>query len=64
MAAGAASPAGGKPVVVITGASSGLGHSTARELACSGKWHVVMAVRDWAKAEAAAKRNNMPQGCE
>ena len=63
-AAYGASPSGGKPVVVITGASSGLGLATAKELACSGKWHVVMACRDFSKAESAAKRSGLPKDCK
>ncbi|CPR08729.1 retinol dehydrogenase [Mycobacterium bohemicum DSM 44277] len=43
--------------VVITGANSGLGKVTARELARSGA-SVVMAVRDTAKGEAAARKMN------
>jgi protochlorophyllide reductase len=41
--------------VIITGASSGLGLSAARALANSGDWHVVMACRDFSKAQQAAK---------
>ncbi len=41
------------PVVIITGASSGVGLWSAKALADRG-WHVVMACRDLAKAEAAA----------
>ena len=41
--------------VIITGASSGLGLSAARALAESGDWHVVMACRDFSKAQQAAK---------
>lgn len=41
--------------VVITGASSGLGLATAKALAESGKWHVIMACRDYLKAARAAK---------
>jgi NAD(P)-dependent dehydrogenase (short-subunit alcohol dehydrogenase family) len=41
--------------VVITGASSGLGEETARSLASVGA-HVVMAVRDKAKGDAAVER--------
>lgn len=47
--------AAGKKVCVITGASSGLGLYAAKALADKG-WFVVMACRDWAKAESAAKR--------
>ncbi|GAA0173024.1 hypothetical protein LIER_26726 [Lithospermum erythrorhizon] len=42
--------------VVITGASSGLGLATAKALAETGKWHVIMACRDFLKAERAAKK--------
>jgi protochlorophyllide reductase len=41
------------PVVIITGASSGVGLWAAKALADRG-WHVVMACRDLAKAESAA----------
>ncbi|KAJ0666906.1 putative protochlorophyllide reductase [Helianthus annuus] len=41
--------------VIITGASSGLGLATAKALAETGKWHIVMACRDFLKAENAAK---------
>jgi protochlorophyllide reductase len=41
--------------VVITGASSGLGLATAKALSETGKWHVIMACRDFLKAETAAK---------
>jgi protochlorophyllide reductase len=44
-----------KGIVVITGASSGLGLATAKALAESGKWHVIMGCRDFLKAERAAK---------
>ncbi|GLU23420.1 hypothetical protein SLE2022_394240 [Rubroshorea leprosula] len=44
-----------KGSVVITGASSGLGLATAKALAESGKWEVIMACRDFLKAERAAK---------
>lgn len=49
-------------VVVITGASSGLGLATAKVLAESGKWHVVMACRDFLKAEKAAQAAGMAKG--
>ncbi|WOK94842.1 protochlorophyllide reductase [Canna indica] len=49
-------------VVVITGASSGLGLATAKALAETGKWHVVMACRDFLKAETAAKSAGMAKG--
>ncbi|PIA43483.1 hypothetical protein AQUCO_01900108v1 [Aquilegia coerulea] len=41
--------------VIITGASSGLGLASAKALAETGKWHVIMACRDFLKAERAAK---------
>jgi protochlorophyllide reductase len=50
-----------KKTVVITGASSGLGLAAAKALAAGGDWHVVMAVRDFSKAEAAAKKLGFPK---
>ena len=47
------------PVVIITGASSGVGLWAARALADRG-WHVVMACRDLAKAAAAADATGIP----
>ncbi|OVA00547.1 Short-chain dehydrogenase/reductase SDR [Macleaya cordata] len=44
-----------KGSVIITGASSGLGLATAKALADTGKWHVIMACRDFLKAQRAAK---------
>lgn len=41
--------------VIITGASSGLGLATAKALAETGKWQIIMACRDFLKAERAAK---------
>ncbi|KAL6752795.1 Protochlorophyllide reductase, chloroplastic [Haematococcus lacustris] len=51
-----------KPTVIITGASSGLGLNGAKALACSGDWHVVMACRDFAKAEKQAQKLGIPKG--
>ncbi|XP_048127684.1 protochlorophyllide reductase [Rhodamnia argentea] len=47
--------------VVITGASSGLGLATAKALAESGNWHVIMACRNFLKAEKAAKSVGIPK---
>ncbi|KAJ0267138.1 Protochlorophyllide reductase A [Hirschfeldia incana] len=47
--------------VVVTGASSGLGLATAKALAETGKWHVIMACRDFLKADRAAKSAGMPK---
>ena len=46
-------------VVVITGASSGLGLAAAKALAETGKWHVIMGCRDFLKASRAAKAAGM-----
>ncbi|GFY80789.1 protochlorophyllide oxidoreductase A [Actinidia rufa] len=58
-----AAPTGKKTLrqgsVVVTGASSGLGLATAKALAETGKWHVIMACRDFLKAERAAKSAGM-----
>lgn len=48
--------------VVITGASSGLGLRAAASLAKSGDHQVIMACRDFSKAEKAAKEMGMPAG--
>ncbi|XP_058078025.1 protochlorophyllide reductase-like isoform X2 [Magnolia sinica] len=48
-----------KGSVIITGASSGLGLATAKALADTGKWHVIMGCRDFLKAERAAKSVGM-----
>lgn len=50
------------PTAIITGASSGLGLNAAKALADSGKWHVILACRDFSKAERAAKRVGMAPG--
>jgi protochlorophyllide reductase len=54
--------AGNKKYVVITGASSGLGLRAAATLAKSGDYHVVMACRDFSKAERVAKEFGLPAG--
>ncbi|KFK42711.1 protochlorophyllide reductase c [Arabis alpina] len=48
-----------KGIAVITGASSGLGLATAKALADTKKWHVIMACRNFLKAEKAAKSVGM-----
>ncbi|KAJ7520231.1 hypothetical protein O6H91_20G073100 [Diphasiastrum complanatum] len=53
--------AGLKSSVIITGASSGLGLAAAKVLAQSGEWHVIMACRDFLKAEKAAMAVGMPR---
>ncbi|KAJ4825869.1 hypothetical protein Tsubulata_024318 [Turnera subulata] len=45
--------------VIVTGASSGLGLATAKALAETGQWHVIMACRNFLKAEKAAKSAGM-----
>jgi protochlorophyllide reductase len=50
-----------RELVCITGASSGLGLATAEELAKSGKYFVVMAVRDVEKAKKVAKERGFPE---
>ncbi|URD83916.1 WD-40 repeat family protein [Musa troglodytarum] len=45
--------------VIVTGASSGLGLATAKALAETGRWNVIMACRDFLKAEKAAKSAGM-----
>jgi len=49
-----------RKLVVITGASSGLGLNTATTLAKTGRYFVVMAVRDVEKAKRVAKENGFP----
>lgn len=51
-----------KKTVIITGASSGLGLATTINLAKTGEWFVVMACRDFAKAESVAKEAELPEG--
>jgi protochlorophyllide reductase len=48
-----------QPTAIITGASSGVGLYAAKALAKRG-WHAVMACRDLAKAEKAAREVEMP----
>jgi protochlorophyllide reductase len=48
-----------KSTVIITGASSGVGLQTARAMSETGKWHVVMACRNFLKASIAAKSLGM-----
>lgn len=47
--------ASSKALVLITGANQGLGFHTAKQLAASGKYHVLVCGRDTAKAEAAVQ---------
>lgn len=49
-----------QPTVIITGASSGVGLYATKALTQRG-WHVVMACRDLAKAEAAAQSLGIPK---
>eukprot|EP00250_Pteridium_aquilinum_P018048 c23916_g1_i1 orf=227-1405(+) len=51
-----------KSYCIITGASSGLGLATAKALVDSGEWHVIMACRDFLKAEKAAKSAGLQKG--
>ncbi|KAL7102270.1 hypothetical protein ACP275_08G109000 [Erythranthe tilingii] len=48
-----------KGTAIITGASSGLGLAAAKALSETGKWHVIMACRNFLKAEKAAKSVGM-----
>jgi len=50
-----------KSTVVVTGASSGVGLYTAKALAETGKWYVIMACRNFLKAETAAQSVEMPK---
>lgn len=50
-----------KKLVVITGASSGLGLSTTTSLAKTGKYHVIMACRNIEKAKRVAKEVGLPE---
>eukprot|EP00586_Coscinodiscus_wailesii_P001063 CAMPEP_0172480922 /NCGR_PEP_ID=MMETSP1066-20121228/6454_1 /TAXON_ID=671091 /ORGANISM="Coscinodiscus wailesii, Strain CCMP2513" /LENGTH=434 /DNA_ID=CAMNT_0013242747 /DNA_START=68 /DNA_END=1372 /DNA_ORIENTATION=+ len=49
-----------RKLVVVTGASSGLGRKCAAVLAKTGRYFVVMAVRDTEKAKRVAKEEDMP----
>jgi len=51
-----------RKLVVVTGASSGLGRKAASVLAKTGKYFIVMAVRDVEKAKNVAKQEGMPDG--
>lgn len=51
-----------RDLVVVTGASSGLGLNCAATLAKTGKYFVVMAVRDVEKGKRVAKEMNFPDG--
>lgn len=51
-----------KSTVIVTGASSGIGLHAARVLSETGQWQVVMACRDLAKAEEAARSMGMVAG--
>ena len=53
---------GTRKLVVITGASSGLGRKAAAVLAKTGKYFVVMACRDVEKAKKVAIEEEMPEG--
>mmetsp|Transcript_23933 Transcript_23933/g.26691 ORF Transcript_23933/g.26691 Transcript_23933/m.26691 type:complete len:608 (+) Transcript_23933:338-2161(+) len=61
---------GDKKLVVVTGASSGLGRKTCLALLTSGEYHVIGAVRDLDKMEAVAELDNFdlenftPMECE
>lgn len=48
-----------KQVCIVTGASSGLGLATAKKLADSGEWHVILACRDFLKAERMARKSGL-----
>mmetsp|Transcript_97029 Transcript_97029/g.271592 ORF Transcript_97029/g.271592 Transcript_97029/m.271592 type:complete len:440 (-) Transcript_97029:228-1547(-) len=50
-----------RKLVVITGASSGLGLACAKVLAKTGRYFVVMAVRDVEKGKRVAKENGFPE---
>ncbi|KAK3693272.1 short-chain dehydrogenase [Podospora appendiculata] len=45
-----------KPIVFITGANQGIGYDAARQLASSGKYHVVIGARSLSKAEGAISK--------
>jgi len=51
-----------RKLVVVTGASSGLGRKCAATLAKTGKYFVVMACRNTEKAKSVAREEEMPEG--
>lgn len=51
----------GKDIVVVTGASSGLGRNCAAALAKKGNYFVIMACRDTEKAKKVAMEEGMPE---
>jgi len=53
---------GPKKVCILTGASSGLGLATTKELIATGEWKVIMAVRDVEKAQRIADEEEFPKG--
>ena len=53
---------GTRKMVVVTGASSGLGLAAAKSLAKSGKYYVICAVRDTKKMDEVAKEVGMKSG--
>ena len=61
-ASSAGKDGGKKKYVVVTGSSSGLGLRAAKTLANSGDYHVIMACRDFSKAERMAQEMGMSKG--
>jgi protochlorophyllide reductase len=53
---------GSRKLVVVTGASSGLGRKCAAVLAKTGRYYIIMAVRDVEKAKLVAVEEEMPEG--
>ncbi|KAJ1442295.1 hypothetical protein B484DRAFT_414837 [Ochromonadaceae sp. CCMP2298] len=58
----AAEKFGDRKIVVITGASSGLGRQTTKHLVKNGGWHVVCAVRDCEKMALVAEEEGFEKG--